>query len=88
MRQGISQDGPKSGMMASYGEQKDKAISMTIGVAQQLEGHPAEPEVKKLRYNRRTQRKLQEKKEGHRRHRQQVRKSRVGKEGCKSHKLS
>jgi hypothetical protein len=37
------------GMMASYGEPKDKAKSMTIGVAQQLEGHPVEPEVKKLR---------------------------------------
>jgi hypothetical protein len=36
-------------MMASYGEPKDKAKSATIGVAQQLEGHPAEPEVKKLR---------------------------------------
>jgi hypothetical protein len=35
------------GMMASYGEPKDKAKSTTIGVAQQLEGHPAEPEVKK-----------------------------------------
>jgi hypothetical protein len=37
------------GMMASYGEPKDKAKSTTIGVAQQLEGHPLEPEVKKLR---------------------------------------
>jgi hypothetical protein len=37
------------GMMASYGEPKDKAKSATIGVAQQLEGHPAEPEVKKPR---------------------------------------
>jgi hypothetical protein len=36
------------GMMASYGEPKDKAKSATIGVAQQLEGHSAEPEVKKL----------------------------------------
>jgi hypothetical protein len=35
-------------MMASYGEPKDKAKSTTIGVAQQLEGRPAEPEVKKL----------------------------------------
>jgi hypothetical protein len=49
MRQGISQDGPKSGMMASYGEPKDKAKSTTIGVAQQLKGHPADPDVKKLR---------------------------------------
>jgi hypothetical protein len=37
------------GMMANYGEPKDKAKSATIGVAQQLEGHPAEPEVKKPR---------------------------------------
>jgi hypothetical protein len=36
------------GMMASYGEPKDKAISVTIGITQQLEGHPAEPEVKKM----------------------------------------
>jgi hypothetical protein len=37
------------GMMASYGEPKDKEKNATIGVTQQLEGHPAEPEVKKLR---------------------------------------
>jgi hypothetical protein len=37
------------GMMASYGEPKDKAKSATIETAQQLEGHPAEPEVKKPR---------------------------------------
>jgi hypothetical protein len=37
------------GVMANYGEPKDKAKSATIGAAQQLEGHPAEPEVKKLR---------------------------------------
>jgi hypothetical protein len=37
------------GMMANYGEPKDKAKSMTTGAAQQLEGHLAEPEVKKLR---------------------------------------
>jgi hypothetical protein len=36
-------------MMASYGEPKDKAKSATIGVAQKLKGHPAEPEVKKPR---------------------------------------
>jgi hypothetical protein len=36
-------------MMASYGEPEDKAKSMTIGIAQQLKGHPAEPEVKKPR---------------------------------------
>jgi hypothetical protein len=34
-------------MMANYGEPKGKAKSMTTGAAQQLEGHPAEPEVKK-----------------------------------------
>jgi hypothetical protein len=37
------------GMIANYGEPKDKAKSATTGVAQQLEGHPAEPEVKKPR---------------------------------------
>jgi hypothetical protein len=37
------------GMMANYGEPKDKAKSATIGVAQQLEGNPAESEVKKPR---------------------------------------
>jgi hypothetical protein len=36
------------GMMANYGEPKDKAKSVTTGAAQQLEGHPTEP-VKKLR---------------------------------------
>jgi hypothetical protein len=35
------------GMMASYGEPNYKAKSATIGVTQQLQGHPAEPEVKK-----------------------------------------
>jgi hypothetical protein len=37
------------GMMANYGEPKDKAKSATAGVAQQLERHPVEPEVKKPR---------------------------------------
>jgi hypothetical protein len=37
------------GMMASYGEPKDKAKSVATGIAQQLEGHPAEPKVKKPR---------------------------------------
>jgi hypothetical protein len=37
------------GMMASYGEPNGKTKSTTIGVTQQLEGHPAEPEVKKPR---------------------------------------
>jgi hypothetical protein len=37
------------GMMANYREPKDKAKSSTVGAAQQLEGHPAEPEVKKPR---------------------------------------
>jgi hypothetical protein len=37
------------GMMANYGEPKDKAKSATTGVAQQLERHLAEPEVKKPR---------------------------------------
>jgi hypothetical protein len=35
------------GMMESYGEPKDKIKSSTTGAAQQLERHPAEPEVKK-----------------------------------------
>jgi hypothetical protein len=37
------------GRMENYGEPKDKAKSATTGAAQQLEGHPAEPEVKKPR---------------------------------------
>jgi hypothetical protein len=37
------------GMMASYEEPKDKAKSSTTGAVQQLEGHPADPEVKKPR---------------------------------------
>jgi hypothetical protein len=37
------------GMMANYGEPKDKAKSTTTGAAQQLEGNPAELEVKKPR---------------------------------------
>jgi hypothetical protein len=36
-------------MMASNGEPNYKAKSVTTGVTQQHEGHPAEPEVKKLR---------------------------------------
>jgi hypothetical protein len=35
------------GMMANYGEPKDKTKSSTTAVVQQLEAHPAEPEVKK-----------------------------------------
>jgi hypothetical protein len=37
------------GMIASYREPKDKAKRATTGVTQQLEGHPAELEVKKPR---------------------------------------
>jgi hypothetical protein len=37
------------GIIANYGEPKNKAISATIGVIKQLEGHPAEPEAKNLR---------------------------------------
>jgi hypothetical protein len=37
------------GMMANYREPKDKEKSMIRVVAQQLKGHPAEPEVKKPR---------------------------------------
>jgi hypothetical protein len=36
-------------MMASYEEPKDNAKSAIIGIAQQLEGYPVEPEVKKRR---------------------------------------
>jgi hypothetical protein len=36
------------GMMANYGEPKDKAKSAITGATKQLEGHPAEPEAKKL----------------------------------------
>jgi hypothetical protein len=35
------------GMMASYEEPKNETRSSTAGAAQQLERHPAEPEVKK-----------------------------------------
>jgi hypothetical protein len=37
------------GMMANYGEPKDKTKSATIGAAQQPKGRSVEPEVKKLR---------------------------------------
>jgi hypothetical protein len=37
------------GMIANYGQPKDKITSATIGTMKQLEGHPAEPEAKKLR---------------------------------------
>jgi hypothetical protein len=37
------------GIMANYGEPKDKAKIMTAEATQQLEGRPAEPEVKKPR---------------------------------------
>jgi hypothetical protein len=36
------------GMIANYGESMGKAGSATIGITKQLEGHPAEPEAKKL----------------------------------------
>jgi hypothetical protein len=36
------------GMMANYGEPKDKTKSSTMAAVQQLEEHPAELEVKKL----------------------------------------
>jgi hypothetical protein len=35
------------GMMANYGEPKDKAKSSTTGAVQQLKVNPAEPEEKK-----------------------------------------
>jgi hypothetical protein len=37
----------KFGMIANYGEPKEKAKSMTTEVDKLLEGHPAEPEMKK-----------------------------------------
>jgi hypothetical protein len=37
------------GMIAKYGQPKDKITNVTIGIAKQLEEHPAEPEAKKLR---------------------------------------
>jgi hypothetical protein len=37
------------GMMANYGEPKDKTKSSTTGTVQQLKAHPVEPEVKKPR---------------------------------------
>jgi hypothetical protein len=37
------------GMVAKYGEPKDKKASTPTGITKQLEGHPAEPEAKKLR---------------------------------------
>jgi hypothetical protein len=36
------------GMIANYEEPKGKAASMITGITKQLEGHPAEPEAKKL----------------------------------------
>jgi hypothetical protein len=35
------------GMIANYGDPKDKIASTTRGITKQLEGHPAEPETKK-----------------------------------------
>jgi hypothetical protein len=37
------------GMIANYGEPKDKMASMTTSITKQLEGHLAESEAKKLR---------------------------------------
>jgi hypothetical protein len=37
------------GMTANYGELRDKTKSLTTAAVQQLEAHPAEPEVKKAR---------------------------------------
>jgi hypothetical protein len=37
------------GMIANYGETKNKAPSATTGVIKQLEENPAKPEAKKLR---------------------------------------
>jgi hypothetical protein len=51
------------GMMANYGEPKDKMKSSTTGAAQQLERHPAEPEVKKPQVQLSEQDKLTEEEE-------------------------
>jgi hypothetical protein len=37
------------GMIANYGQPKDKITSTTTGIMKQPEEHPAEPEAKKLR---------------------------------------
>jgi hypothetical protein len=37
------------GMIANYDEPKDKIASTTTGITKHLEGHPAQPEAKKLR---------------------------------------
>jgi hypothetical protein len=37
------------GMVANYGQHKDKITSVTTGTTEQLEGHPVELEAKKLR---------------------------------------
>jgi hypothetical protein len=37
------------GMIANYGQPKDKISSTTTGITKQFEGHPAEPEAKKPR---------------------------------------
>jgi ribosomal protein L9 len=75
-------------MIANYGEPKGKAVSATTCITKQLEGHPVEPEAKKLRDSRKTQKKLQEKRKIPRQHRQQAYKSRVGKIRLLSHELS
>jgi hypothetical protein len=36
------------GIIANYGEPKGKIASTTTGITKQLEGHPSEPEAKKL----------------------------------------
>jgi hypothetical protein len=67
------------GMMANYEEPKDKAKSATIGAAQQLEGYPTEPKVKKPWVQPSDPREATETREGPRRRREQVHKSRVEK---------
>jgi hypothetical protein len=37
------------GMIANYGEHKNKSASTAMGIVKQLEGHPTEPEAKKPR---------------------------------------
>jgi hypothetical protein len=49
MRQIISQDGPKLRHDGKLQRTQLQSKNMTTRITQQLEGHPAEPEVKKPR---------------------------------------
>jgi hypothetical protein len=75
-------------MIANYGEPKGKAGSATTGITKQLEGHPAEPEMKKPRVQLSDPKEAKEKRKRPRQHRQQAYKSRVEKIRLLSHELS